>query len=283
MRLGIELISVFGLPPVPFIELAAELGCERISAVLEPLAYNPENYPRYSLRENKALRRDVKTALADNGVSIGLGEGFIVRGIDAVEDPFVPGTADMKDRWATDLEIMAELGVNMVNAVCMEPDQSRAFDQLGLFADLSAVHGMVATLEFCPTLGIADLPTALRAVRHVGRKNFKLLLDPMHLIRSGGSVADLESLPAGVIAYAQLCDVPLRPSGSDYLEEAMYERLAPGRGALPLVEFIRALPPEITVGLEIPQRAPAAAGIRPRDRLKPVLEGARHILALAGV
>ena len=36
-RLGIENISVFGLPPVEFVNLAADLGCRYISTGLEPI------------------------------------------------------------------------------------------------------------------------------------------------------------------------------------------------------------------------------------------------------
>lgn len=279
-NLGIELISVFGLPPVQFVELAAGLGCRGISAVLEPLAYNPEAYPHYSLRSDRALRRDMVAAMAANGVSIQLGEGFIVRPLaSAGDDPFVPGDGDMRDRWAADLEVMAELGIRLVNAVCMEQDLGRAFDQLGLFAELAASNGMRSTLEFCPGLGVADLPTAVRAVRHVGRDDFRLLMDPMHLVRSGGSPADLAALDPALIAYIQLCDVPLTPANPDYLDEAMYERSAPGEGELPLADYIAALPAGLPIGLETPQRAMAEAGVGPHARLKPVVEAARALLA----
>jgi len=40
-RLGIEVLCVFGMPPVAFVEFAADLGCRHISLGLEPM---PENY-----------------------------------------------------------------------------------------------------------------------------------------------------------------------------------------------------------------------------------------------
>lgn len=274
-----ELISVYGLPPVAFVELAGSLGCESISAVLEPLSYNPEGYPHYSLRADRKLRREMKAALAANGVAIGLGEGFVVRGAGAPDDPFVPGDDAMRDRWAADLEIMAELGVPIVNAVCMESDLARGFDQLALFAELAAGNGMVATIEFCPGLGVPDLPTALRAVDHVGQ-GLRLLLDPMHLLRSGGTVADLAAVDPALIAYAQLCDVPLVATNPDYLDEAMNERLAPGCGELPLSDYVAALP-NVTISLEVPQRRLAEAGKGPRERMAPVVAAAQRLLAAA--
>jgi hypothetical protein len=110
-RLGIENISVFGLPPVEFVNLAADLGCRYISTGLEPIEYNPHGYPRFSLREDTALRREMVAAMRDRGVSISLGEGFTIR----------PGFDVCKQR-AADLDVMCELGVKRINTVRMDPD-----------------------------------------------------------------------------------------------------------------------------------------------------------------
>ena len=40
-RLGIEHISAFGLPPVEFVGLAADLGCSDIGLTLTPIDFNP--------------------------------------------------------------------------------------------------------------------------------------------------------------------------------------------------------------------------------------------------
>src|SRR5882724_8235171 len=117
-RLGIENISVFGLPPVEFVNLAADLGCRYISTGLDPIDYNPHGYPRFSLREDKALRREMVAAMRDRDVSISLGEGFTIR----------PGL-DVCEQRAADLDVMRELGVKRINTVSMDPDLGRTFDQ----------------------------------------------------------------------------------------------------------------------------------------------------------
>jgi sugar phosphate isomerase/epimerase len=223
----------------------------------------------------------MKAAMKANGVSISLGGGFVIRGRDNAlpDDPFVPGEIEMKARWAADLDSMADLGIKRVNAVCVDRDLPRSFDQLGIFAELSAARGMESTIEFCPVLGIADLPTAVRAVRHVNLLAFKLLLDPMHLYRSGGSAADISALDPGIIGHAQLCDVPRVAANSSYVDEAMYERMAPGTGGLPLLEYLDALPRQVIIGLEVPQRSLAEAGVAPRDRVSRAVDGARALMA----
>jgi len=54
---------VFGLPPVEFVNLAADLGCQCISAGLTALPYNPHGYRAYSLRDDSNLRREMKAAM----------------------------------------------------------------------------------------------------------------------------------------------------------------------------------------------------------------------------
>lgn len=80
--LAIEYLSVFGLPPVEFVELVAELGVSHLSTGLTAMPLETLGYPPFSLRDDADLRRDMRTAMDDCGVSISLGEGFLI----------VPGT-----------------------------------------------------------------------------------------------------------------------------------------------------------------------------------------------
>jgi hypothetical protein len=66
-----------------------------------------------------------------------------------------------------------------------------------------------------------------------------------------------------------------------YAEEAMYERMTPGEGELPLLDMLAALPQDRVVGLEIPMRASAEAGVSAYDRLLPCVNSARSLLAQA--
>jgi hypothetical protein len=64
-----------------------------------------------------------------------------------------------------------------------------------------------------------------------------------------------------------------------YAEEAMYHRLAPGEGELPLAEMLAALPRDLVVGLEVPMLSRAEAGVSAYDRLLPCVQSARALLA----
>jgi sugar phosphate isomerase/epimerase len=269
-ELGIEAISVFGMPPVDHVRLAADLGCRHISIGLTAFPYNPHDYPAFSLRDDPARRRATIAAMRECGVTISLGEGLNIR----------PG-GDVRG-YERDLDIFAELGTERVNTVSMDPDRDRSFDQFGLLAELAAARGLRTVMEFAPGLSIADLPTALRALHHVGRPDFKLLIDTMHLVRSGSGATDIAALDSDLIGYVQLCDAPLEPRFESYFEESMFERMAPGEGGLGLHAVVAALPGDRVYSLELPLRSEAEAGIGPYERLGKCVAAARRLLVEAG-
>lgn len=268
-RLGIENISVFGLPPIDFVNLAADLGCQCISTGLTSFDFGICDYPAFSLRDDAALRREMKAAMRDRGIVISLGEGLTIR----------PGVS-AKD-YESDLDLMAELGVEVINTVSMEPDLARTFDEFAVLAEMAASRGLRTTTELAPSLAVADLPTALAAVRHVGRTDFNLLIDTMHVIRSGSTIADIAALDPALIGYVQLCDATRKPRFESYFEESMFERMVPGEGELDLPGLLAVLPPDRTYSLELPLRSEAMAGVGPHERLGKCVTAARKLLAQA--
>jgi sugar phosphate isomerase/epimerase len=265
-RLGIESLTTFGLAPVPLVHLAADLGCSFIAIGLGPLPINPEDFPVWSLREPEP-RRALKQAMAERGVSIGLGQGFGI----------FPGR-DVRDLEG-DLDLLCELGIARLCGVSLETDADRSFDQIAALAEMAGRRGVDVMLEFVPTRAIPDLPAALDVVRRLDVANVRLLIDCMHLIRSGGSAADVAALDPALIGYAQICDAQLVPSNPDYLDEAVTERRVPGTGQLPLAAIIAALPADVPIGIEIPMRARALAGEGPHQRARDCVEGALAVLA----
>ena len=266
-RLGIGFLSVFALPPVELVDLAADLGCRHISTVVQGQPLVPLDFGPYSLRDDAALRRDLLAAMAHRGVTISLGDGFLV----------LPG-AEMR-AFSPDLDVLAELGVPWINAVSLDPDLSRTFDQFATLTELAAQRNIRTAVEPVPGLTVGDLPTALAAVEHVARPDFRLLIDTMHLVRSGSGAADLAAIDPDYIGYTQLNDTTLRPRMDNYMEEAMFERMVPGEGELPLQDILSALPPGLVIELEVPRRALALAGVSPIDRLRPCVEAARRLLS----
>jgi sugar phosphate isomerase/epimerase len=270
-RVGLEMLTLLGMPPVEHVKLAAELGCISISTGLMSLSLARFGYPdvslyqAWSLETDPALRRETKAALRDTGVHIGLGEGFRIRPDGDVHD------------YASGLDIMAELGALRVNAVSMEPDMARCHDQLAVLADMVIARGMQFIVEFAPPNAINTLQMALEAVDHVGRDRSKVMFDSMHFFRSGGKLEDIAALDPELIGYAQMCDAPLISKGGTYMQEAMFARMVPGAGELPLPEWIAALPADLEIGLEVPMIAAFQAGVSPRDHAARVVAAAREL------
>ncbi len=271
-RLGIEQLTVMGMPPVELVKLVAASGCVGISGALGPMPLAMFGYPdlhlydHWSLEDDASLRREMKAALRDTGVVIELGEGFRVR-----------PDGDVRDRGAG-LDIMAELGAVRINAVSMEPSLERTYDQLGHLADMVIERGMQFTLEFAPMNTINNLQSALDAIAHLGQGRCKVLVDAMHLFRSGGTIDDLKALDPALIGYAQLCDAPMVAAvGVSYFQEATCGRMVPGSGEFPMADWIAALPDDLPIGIEVPMVDAFAAGLDPRDHVANVVQAARAL------
>jgi sugar phosphate isomerase/epimerase len=269
--LGVERLSVFGMPPVEFVELAAELGCDFVGLGLAPSQdYNPHGYPAWSLRDDARLRRETVRALDDRGLAVGIVEGFA----------FAPG-GDVRacDR---DLDIVCELGGSRINVVSLDKDLERTTEAFAVLAAMAAQRGLQVSAEMGSLGPIARVNAATALARGVAAANFSLLIDAMHFFRLGNTTQQLADLPPSLIGYAQLCDAPWAPRFGSYIEEALYERMAPGAGELPLVEFVRLLPVGVPVSLEIPMRSLADRGVGPRERLAPCVGAARALLSARG-
>jgi sugar phosphate isomerase/epimerase len=255
--LSLDFLSVFGMPPQAFVELAADLGCQHISMAPEPPAYNPHGYPAWSLRDDTRLRRELLAALGARGLSLSIGEG-----------PFVVPDKDVAE-FEGDVELMAGLGAPRLVTLSFDPDQDRTRDQFRRLADIAAGYGLDLCLEFTPSKRIATFAQALDMVRQVDRPNMRIVLDTMHFARSGSALPDLTRADPALIGYVQLCDAAKANQRATYAEEAIHDRLAPGAGELPLREIFAAAPRDRIVGLEIPMRAQAEAGVGPYERMRP--------------
>jgi sugar phosphate isomerase/epimerase len=92
---------------------------------------------------------------------------------------------------------------------------------------------------------------------------------------------ELAALHPTLIGYVQLCDVPLVSKYDDYSYEARFDRLAPGKGELPLLELLAAVPRDVIVGLETPMLREAQTGVGPKERLSGGIQATRNLLARA--
>jgi sugar phosphate isomerase/epimerase len=118
---------------------------------------------------------------------------------------------------------------------------------------------------------------AHRLLTDVAPANAGILVDALHLSRSGGSPADLANYDPSLFSYMHLCDAPGTPPPPDGLRaEARGERLYPGDGELWLSAFVAAFPPGTPAAIEAPTKRHAAAS--PLDRARLAGAACRHLL-----
>lgn len=145
------------------------------------------------------------------------------------------------------------LGARLLVIGCYDADHVRFASRLAEIGDAAMSRDVRLALEFVPFSACKTLADAGAIVGAVARPNVGLVIDPLHLARSGGAPDDLRSVAPQSVFFLQLCDAPAAtPAGVDLPTEARRMRLDPGDGVLPLAELFRAARPDIDVECEFP-------------------------------
>jgi sugar phosphate isomerase/epimerase len=171
----------------------------------------------------------------------------------------------------------AAVGARVLQVLGWDDVADRALENLALVADLAADGGLGVVVEFMPYSEIKTLADALHLLTEIDRPNVKLLLDSLHLFRSGGSVADVAAVDPRYFGVIQLSDAPAQaPAYEDLRPEAVGNRLVPGTGELPLHELLAAVPEDLPISLEVP--CASLADLPAVDQARFVLDGFRRFL-----
>ena len=237
-------LSANTLTPPQAVRLAAELGYRHVGLRLLP---NAAGAPQQFLIDQPAVLRETLAALNDTGV--GVFDLEIIR-IGAGFDP---------QTYLPLLHAGAALKAKAVLVAGDDTDLARLTENYARLCELMQTFGMSADLEFMPWTAVPDAQAALRVVEGAGRPhNAGILVDALHVARSGTTPADLRAIPRALLHYAQICDAPTAAQiGRDFTVEEMIhtarcERLLPGEGDIDLKAMFAALPNDLPVSVEIP-------------------------------
>jgi sugar phosphate isomerase/epimerase len=144
------------------------------------------------------------------------------------------------------------VGAPMILQGCFD-DHARMAALLRDYAGAAAGANIRIALEFMPMSGLKNLHQTLALIDACGAPNVGILVDTLHLARSGATAADLAALDASRIYLTQLCDAPARlPADSSLFDEAMSGRMYLGDGQLDLAAVVRAQAPDAELELETP-------------------------------
>ncbi|SAK91112.1 sugar phosphate isomerase/epimerase family protein [Caballeronia ptereochthonis] len=237
--LAVAHLTALDIAPVPWVRLAARAGFDAVGLRVHPAVPGAVAYPT---APGTAAHRELQDALA--------GEGIAVHDVEFI--PVVPELDPAS--FARLFESAASLGAHCVNVSGDDPEQGRLADNLAALAELARPFGLRIDLEFMRWRHVGSLAHAREMVARVAHPNLAVLIDALHLSRSGGTPDEVGGMPPGWIGSAQLCDARSEHPGSDdeAIREARTDRLPPGAGALPLDALLRALPADVALSVEMP-------------------------------
>jgi sugar phosphate isomerase/epimerase len=264
-RLCLDPLSFVALAPPELVSLAASIGIPEVGLIVQSPA---DIFPTPKLVGDRVLRHETLRRMADTGVKVLNLECFNLSSEALVAD-FRPALA-----------VGAELGASSATVIAQEePDESRLIDRLADFGEVAAEYGIGINVEFfAASQSVPSLVAASRIVTRSAHPNVGIVLDMLHLIRTGGGVAELAAVAPGLIRYAQICDGPLVRPTEEWFEEAVNERGVPGEGEFPIAAILHALPHETIIGIEVPQMSADRRGIPHEARARRLLESSARII-----
>jgi len=249
--------TVLDVGPVEAVDVAARAGWPAVGIWFDPVTWTI------------TTARDVRRRLDATGlVAIDL-------------EPVILGRGD--DHGERLVAAAAELGAKHVLMASGGADDARVAERLHALCELAAASapGLRIVLEFLPIFSVRRLGQAVTIVASVGRPEAGVLVDTLHLARSGGTPTDLAAVDPALLPYVQLADaVADAPTDWEGLrDEALHGRLLPGEGALPLDAMLAAVP-AVPVSVELRSQALIDEFPDPVARARAVLQATRRVVGL---
>lgn len=268
-ELAMAVLNLRGRPADAIVRAGAAAGFDSVTLRM----IEPKDGDHGHLAYSATARRELRVLMDDLGVRL-LDVEVVRLRPNARVDLLLPA-----------LDAAAELGARHVLTVCEDPDEGRFIATFGEFARACSQRGMRAVLEFMRFSECTSFEQAMRLVtltRVGGADDVGVLVDALHLTRSGGTPAQVAGYAADfpeMFPYVQICDAPLLPPQGGVAEvrdEAVYRRMLPGDGELPLAALLAALPAGIPVCIETP--VPALASLTDTERAVAAFAAGRRLL-----
>lgn len=241
--------------PVDIVEAAAAAGFDAAGLWVEPAEWTAQT------------TREVRSAMAATGMPV----------LD-VEVIWLKPDSAMDDHRKV-IDVGAELGARNVLCVSSEPDHAATAARLAELCRHAEGSGMRVALEFGVFTEVRNLASALAVLDAVAHPLRALLIDPIHVDRSGSRIEDIARIDPGLIPYAQFCDARgQRPDPADFdavIIDAIDLREQCGEGALPLAALLDALPPQVPLSIELRSQALREAFSHPALRARAVADATR--------
>jgi len=237
-RLSLAHLTLVDAPPPVLVQAAALAGFRNVGMRLLPARAGEARWPMHPgsamLRETLACMRGLGVAVHDVEI-VRLNPSLRVEAL------------------APALDVAAELGAQWLMVNVDDDETDRAARQLAAVAHAAHARGLRTGVEFMAYTALPSLDRACDLVRRAAHPAAHVVIDSLHLFRSGGTPADVAVRSEVVGAFAQVNDawspreVPL-----SLAEEGRSHRLLPGEGNLTLAALARVLSPDAVLAVESP-------------------------------
>jgi sugar phosphate isomerase/epimerase len=190
------------------------------------------------------------------------------------------------------VDIAKAIGAKNILCVSSEPDISETKRRFKHLCQLTEGSDIRVVLEFLAITEIDSLAKALEVVEDIAHPAGGILVDALHLQRTGSCAQDIVELAQArsaspihsqtrLFPYLQLCDACENLEDQSYegiLEDAIFLRKLLGEGELPLKDILQAVDADTPLSLEIRSRALAEQFPGLQERANAVFENTQKYL-----
>jgi sugar phosphate isomerase/epimerase len=248
------------------IAIAGQMRCRYIS-IIPAMPILPELGVPDIVRDFR-LHQKIRRACEDHGVRIHALEGFLFTPditLEALKPLF---------------EMAAAVGAHSGVAIILDPNRPRVCDNFAKACEWAPRYGMSLNIEFTTATHAVSLSDTLDLIKEAGAPDSaRIVVDILHLMRSGAPVDTLATIDPARIGAAQICDGFMNATEQHYRErELIRERLEPGQGDFPLAQFVRHLSPNTVIGVEVPMETRRLAGESTLARAQRAIEATRRLI-----
>ena len=251
--LSLAALTILDAGPAGQIRAAADAGWRAVGLRLNPLLASDAR-----VAGDPAAEAEVEALIAETGLAV----------LEIGVFPITP-RLDV-DALEPVLRLSRRIGARFLVCPIEDEDETRRTANFAALCGRAAAHELDALVEFNPYSACRTLGEAHDLVRKVDRAEAGLVVDALHLSRSGGHPGDLASIEPALLRLVHFCDAAPYEPGAKSMDELRREsrtaRLPPGEGALWLDALIDALPPGTPVSVEAPCARDAALPAEERAR-----------------
>jgi sugar phosphate isomerase/epimerase len=237
--LSLAALTILDAGPAGQIKAAAAAGFQSVGLRLNPLLKSDPVIAGIGERE-----REIEELIANYKMKV----------LEIGVFPLMPSTDP--EALKPVLALSQRLGARFLVCPVEDADLQRRAATYSHLCELAAAYDLDCLIEFNPYSACPNLVAAIALVASCKSANKGLVIDALHLSRSGGDPEDLRTIDPDWLKLVHLCDATPKPEGLRSIEEMRAEsrtaRLLPGEGSLWLNRLMAALPTDVGVSIEAP-------------------------------